>query len=259
MGPEFLVDGAARRAGEWRRTGEKREECATKTVDVGPDVHFMTRLPLFRSHVIGRPHHLSACGESLGSRIASKKSQTKIEKFHFTFRREHEIAGLDVPVNQSVLVCVLESDCRLTHQFTGDRNRQRTCPANQAGQIDSIDKIHRQIVKPVGVTRIRGPDYIRVIEPPDHFHLALEAGDHSRIADTTWRKQLDRHPLLQSDVLGTVNQTHPTSPDPLERLVMTESLGRRQVLTTKARQKGSQGLGQHALIAWVIGYGRDTG
>ena len=69
---------------------------------------------------------------------------------------EHQVARLDVAVDEPFLVGVLEPEGRLVDEVAGVGDRQRPLGLDQLGEVEPLDVLHREddaLAEPGGVSR----------------------------------------------------------------------------------------------------------
>ena len=81
-------------------------------------------------------------------------------------------------------------------------------------KILSLYIIHDDINALFILDDIDDPDNVRMIEPPQHFHLGQKAPPGSQVLqEPAFRDLLDRPGLVDPLVARQVDKTHPAAPD----------------------------------------------
>ena len=78
-------------------------------------------------------------------------------------------------MDQAVLVDILKAHGHLPGQFAGVRHAEPARTPDQPSQIQPLDILHDQHRMAVDFAGVVGADDLRVVEPADGLHLALEA------------------------------------------------------------------------------------
>ena len=153
----------------------------------------------------GRPAARTAATPGLG--------EAEVEHLDLAVGRQLDVGGLQVAVDDAVLVRLLE---RL-----GDllRDRDRFVHGDRAAreafrEVLAGDELHRQEVEGGAVGQRRALESVdvgdvRVVEGGEQLRLALEAGEALRILRQLGRQHLDRHVAAELRVAGAGDLAHP--------------------------------------------------
>ena len=196
---------------------------------------------LLGRHVAGGPHRVARAGHRslirygvLGRRFGTdfrffhrlarlQQREPKIKDLDLPLPAEHQVRRLDVAVDQAVLMDVLEPYSRLPHQFAGVGDLERPNAANQLPQVESVDVFHHQhggAVDAAGVVRL---DDVGVREAADGLHFALEAGNGPRVARAAFGQGLQGNDLVEEDLTGPENGSHPALAASLQQFVLPKA------------------------------------
>ena len=226
VGRHLVERPAEGRALERRAAGKQLEERAAEAVDVCPIVRAAAVGGLFGGHVVGRAHGLAGPGHFVAAAVlAVEAGKPQVEDLDLAPRREHEVGGLDVAVDQVVLVDVLKTHGNLPGEFAGVRHAEPAGMRDQPRQVQPLDILHDQHRAAVDFAGVVGADDLRVVQPADGLHLAFEACDGPLVLDVALGQHLDRDNPVELGVQGLVDGAHAAVPELLEELVFAKLAG----------------------------------
>ena len=182
------------------------EGCA-KAVDVGCRRDFAQSAGLFRADVVGRSERLAGF-RFRGLAVADRARQAQIGQLRHAGLRDHDVLGLDVAVNEALLVRVLECLGDLLDQ------QQRFAFRNALGGLDAVvhgvavDILHHEVVMLAGLTHIEGPDDVLVVQLGCRAAFLVEARDEAFVAAVLARQDLDRHQTVKRHLLREIHRGH---------------------------------------------------
>jgi hypothetical protein len=198
--------------------GRHLEQHATESEQVGAGVR-LPPLELLRRHVLvgaedralrrQRLAHRRRCGEA--RRVPDDRGlglgQTEVEQLR-AFLRQHDVARLQVAVNDALTVRLVQRVCdldRVTEQLVV---RQR--PALETrGEGLALQVFHDEIVDAVLVADVEQRADVRVGQRRDRSRLALHPLSQVGVRRQVRRQHLDRHRATEPWVLRLVDLTHP--------------------------------------------------
>ncbi len=93
---------------------------------------------------------------------------------------DEDVRGLDVPVDQTHFVGVLEADGRLANVFAGLPDAHRPVRADHLLEGLPLDVFHRDVVRAVRLVRVKEDHEVRMVQLGDGPRLAVEAGQDFR-------------------------------------------------------------------------------
>jgi hypothetical protein len=239
------MDLAQSLAGKGPLAGQALVEDAAESPDVGTVID---RSPeeLLGAHVAwgaDDPAAPAGVGRVLRSRFAADRSgQTEIEYLDQPIRGDPDIAGLDVEVNDALLVSGLEGGGDLAADGEGvvQIKRRRPDPVTQilAGyQLQSEETDPARLFE-----RVDGGD-IGMVERGQELRLALEPREPLGIAGDGRRENLDRDLSLEPRVLGDIDDSHAAALELARDPVVADPLGKRSAgLTVRSRAPGEDGI-----------------
>ena len=184
---------------------EQLVEHDTQTEDVTAPVHPVPFTAcLLRGHVGGR------AGEPRPrAHVLLTQGQPEVRHERLVRFVEEDVARLDVPVNQPVLVGVVQRLGHRRHEFHGLVQRH-TGLLEPPGEVGAVDELrHDEAREPLGAAHVEHGQDVRVVEAGDgagflqvRFGL-VGPGHQARV------RHLDRHRAVQLVVVRQVDQPEP--------------------------------------------------
>ncbi len=130
---------------------------------------------LLRAHV-GRRAQETAGHREVLARVECLRD-AEVRHLHSVARLDHDVGGLDVPVNDVPLV----GEVQPVGDLGGDRRGALHGQMARAGydllEPDAVDELHRQVRDAVGLADVVDGDDVGVLELRGNLGLALEAVD----------------------------------------------------------------------------------
>ncbi len=127
--------------------------------------------------------------------------------------RDQDVAGLDVPVDQAVLVGGVEGGGDLRGDPYGVRQRQWSAQVEEAAQVAAGDVPHGDVEHSVRLAGLEDRHDVRVVDRRGHLGLVGEALAEGVVAGEFGGEQLEGDRALQAQVAGPVDDGHATAPD----------------------------------------------
>ena len=189
-------------------------------------VHVLGTRRLLRGHVAGRPHDFLGLGGEFraacraATRVNFRPSrhnlrQAEICHLHPSAPVEQEVLGLDVTVDDSVVVRELERVADLRHD--GQRlARRHPARAQELAQVDAIHELHQEEVQPLGASELVEGDDVRVVELGQGSGFPGEPLGKRRRVTEAGRQDFQRHGAVEFALTGLVDRAHPAIPDEFE-------------------------------------------
>ena len=132
-------------------------------------------------------------------------SDAEVEDLHLSRRRDDDVAGLDVAMQDQTLVRVLDRRAHLTEQADALGQRQAALHA-VGGDGRPLGQLHHEVALPAVHTAVQEPDDVRVLETLENLTLLDEAALGLRHEDPVAR-HLQGHLALQL-AIGTRGPIH---------------------------------------------------
>ena len=98
-------------------------------------------------------------------------------------------------MNQSLVVCMLQSDCRLSHDFTRIGYVEMPPGMDNPGKVSSLDQFHDEKVVAVDRASIECTNDVRVIDLSDGSHFLSESAHGLLGPQLIAREDLERNVL----------------------------------------------------------------
>ncbi len=212
--------GDGRRPREGPRASEHLVEHQAEREHVGAHVERLARGLLGR-HVLGRSQHPAQLGrhEVVGGvarwqevarprELARRLGQPEVQQLHVARRRDHDVLGLEVAMNDPLRVRGREpAGDLLAHRERGGRVER---PALQAlTQVLAFDQLHGDVDAPVVLVDLMNHGDVRVRDCRRRPRLAEEALA-LLLAARGVDQHLERHCAAELLVLGSVDDAHAT-------------------------------------------------
>jgi hypothetical protein len=121
---------------------------------------------------------------------------------------EHDVRGLQVPVEDSLLVSGGNAGAELPGDLEGLVAVEVADPLQQRGQVLAVHELHAQEVLAVHLVHVVDAADVRVGDLPGEPDLRVETGEEPRVGGDRLREELERHGLPESQVVGTVDLPH---------------------------------------------------
>jgi hypothetical protein len=127
-------------------------------------------------------------------------------------------------MNEPVVVCVLKSDRRLSHDFTRIGDTQWTAVIDNPSKVGSLDQFHDEEVLAIDGASIGCANDVRVVDLSDGAHFLSESGHRLLGPQFVARQDLKRDVLCQMDMNRLVNGAHSPFADLLQKAVIAQPL-----------------------------------
>ena len=248
---DLLVEAVQRGGLEGDPERQALVERHAEAVDVGPAVELdpLCR-ELLRAEVGRGPHERPGLGQALA--LALLPREAEVQQHRLPLLGHHDVVGLDVPVDEPLLVGHVQRTGRLLDEQQNavqvlplpaggrlrlgrpllqrrQRHDARGSPALPA-QPDPLrerlplQEAHRHVGGPVRFPRLVHRADVRVVELARQRRLALEAKDQVPAGGEVGGKDLQRHLAGEAGVLGQVHDSHPAPAELLEDPVRPHAL-----------------------------------
>ncbi len=173
---------------------------------------------LFGTHVSGSASKLGSFAE-----VFLLQSQPEICNIRFIAGVDEDVGGLDVSVNESLAMGVVECFSDRCHQFCRLSVR-RTSLLNLRGKVAALDQFRDDVAQTVRGAEIVNRHDVSVIETGEYTGFGqICLGFFLGKSLSTWN--LDRHGPFQLVVMSEVDPTEPAFAQDLLDAVATDLLG----------------------------------
>jgi hypothetical protein len=160
----------------------------------------------------------------------------EIHHLHPAAGREHDVAGLDVPVDDPDPVGDVQPVGHARRDPGRLQRRQGPAAAQSFGQRLALEQLEDE-ERGLAVHEVEHPDHIGVVQHGRGPGLAAEAPHRHRVVGQLLGEDLDRHPPAQQCVVGLPDLAHAARVDPLhglEAVVLTKLLLHRSLPLRKS-------------------------
>ena len=214
-------DRLRRRPRERRLTAKHFVQHASQRVDVASGIELALTCRLLRAHVRGGAHGEPGLGQRLLARERAGHPEVRDERVAVT--GEQDVLGLDVAVQDVVLVGVLEGLCRFAPDPEGVFERELPVARQPLTQALALDVRHGEPELSTRLARVEHGEDVRVLQPGCIADFALEAIGTER-GGKVRVEYLQRHRSVVPEVVREIDRGHATTAEfALERVAIGES------------------------------------
>ena len=183
------------------------------------------RAELLGRGVVRRAHAGAGLGAEAAFRI-EMLGEAEVGHLDAAIPREHDVAGLDVAMDDAVVMGELERVTNLRQQ----REHHLLChlfAADDVHQVGAIDQLHddEEVVRP-GLAEVDDADDVRVVQLRHRLRLALEAGLKVLVPSHVPPHDLDGDGALQANLQAFIYRSHATRTEKVRDFI---SPGRQQL------------------------------
>src|SRR4051794_30306467 len=140
MPEELLCNGTL---AEGRLAGEEVVEGGAEAINVRTDIHGVTVHRLLGSEVVrGAEDAFVILLREDVILVVEEASQPHVEQLHDASAIDEDVAGLDVAMDEALLMCLMESLGRLANVVTGAGDVERARLFDELLQAGTIDVFH---------------------------------------------------------------------------------------------------------------------
>jgi hypothetical protein len=251
---------AVLRPTEGRTAGQQLVERAAQRVHVGADVDRVAVEGLLGGHVVGRAHRLAFGGQlaRIGL-LSAQPGEAEVEDLYCALtpcpspeygrgefrcgpspggsgeiwrcpspgRRgehgEHQVCGLDVAVDESVLVDGLQAQRRLVDDRAGVGHAETAETVDDFAQVEPLGIFHHQDRGAFDVAGVQRLHDVGMADAADGLHFPLEAGPGLGVGGPLLGQDLDGHDLVEPGLPGLVDRTHAAFTQLLQKLILAQA------------------------------------
>ena len=172
---------------------------------------------LFRTHVRRRADGEAGARQLRG---VGHLRDPEVGDLHVAVRVDQDVGRLHVPVDDAVVVGVLERRAELQQDSLHDGYGQWRVLADHHVEWSAVDVLHDEEQRIARVPNGVDHDDVGVIESRGRSGLALEPFFHAGVEREVRQHDLDRDPAVQSQVVGEVDDGHAAAADLAADLVL---------------------------------------
>ena len=211
---DLVRDGPPLFSGERAPSGRHLEEGAAEGPDVGPPVRPLAP-DLFGRHVRGRAQDRLGAGQ-VGP--AFDRGQAEIHDPGLSLAVDHDVGGLDVPVDHAFFVRGLEprGDLGRDPERFVDRQGPFRDPLFQA---PALDESHGQEHLPFGFVDLEDRADVGMVEDGGGLGLAQEAFLGLGVLADLGGQELEGDRPAELRVLGLEDDAHPAAADDIQKMI----------------------------------------
>lgn len=188
-------------------------------------------LTLFRSHVARR----SESGPGGETRILDRvvvfrgllrlienPGDSEIGDLDLAVGIEQQILGLDVTVDDSTVVGILERLADRGHHGEGFLGRE-SVRLERLSQIDSLHEFHDEVEELFRLAEVMHRDDVGMTESGERLRLAGEAVGETGLGFAVGSKELERDDAVEQSLAGAIDDPHSTDTDQFENFELGKS------------------------------------
>ena len=226
--PDVLgCDGHGRLPEERGSAGHHFEEDDAHRVDVTARID-SEPFRLFGRKVGRGSHHRTGLREALFG--VHGPGDAEVGHLHLAVVGDEDVARLDVPVDDPVLVCVPEGRGHMGTDVCGALRRERAGGLENRRQRAAVDELHHDEVGPGVLTPVEDGDDVGMREVGGGLGLPAEPLDERPVDRQFGKQDLQCHRPIEQAVVGAVDLGHaPSSNEVVEFVALrkdTRRLGR---------------------------------
>ena len=150
---------------EERSPGEQEVEGRTEGIEIGADIHVRTIDCLLGGHIVGGAENLvvELLGQT-GFAISLGADETQVEDLDHAELIQEKVRGLDVAMDETQFVGVLQTERDLPGIVASRFDRKRSKPPDHCLKAHSLDVLHDQIEQFPFLAEIEDANNVGVVE-----------------------------------------------------------------------------------------------
>ena len=223
---------------EGRLAGQHLVEDDTEGVEVAPRVAPLA-LHLLRRHVVRRPDRL---GQARPRHLPERRVErdAEVDELHPAVRGDHDVLGLEVAVDDAVVVQVGERVGDGDGQRDGGLAGQAALSAETVAQQLAVDVLHGEVEAAL-LARLEDLDDGGVVQALADLFLALEALVEDHVARVLQMRHLERDRVAVLEIARPEDGGHAATRDDVEHLVLVDGLAGGEVSHRATLAAGGSG------------------
>ena len=218
---------ADRLGSEGRSAGQQFIEDAPERPDVGPGINWQAAR-LFGAHVSGGAEHRAGARarrrdrDALGSGfVAQGLGEPEVEHLHGAVRRQLDVGGFEIAVDDALFVRGFESAGELERDRHNLRRRERT-RAQPVGECRPFNQFEHERGHTVCLFEAVDTADVRVIQSGDQPGFTGEPCHAVRVCHEGGREHLDRDVTVEHEITGAIDLAHAPLTDGCQHLVAAQ-------------------------------------
>ena len=152
-----------------------------------------------------------------------RASEASERKDHAAVRRQHDVGGLEVPVDDPLLVSLLERLRNLDGNMDSLTDRDGTA-RNARRQRLPRNELEDEVVGPLRLLQPVNGSNPGMVQRCENLRLSLETGQPLGVLGELGRQDFDRHASAELFIPGSIHLSHTTFSNGLKNLVVSELL-----------------------------------
>ena len=189
--------------------GQQVIQRAAQTVDIGSTIRTSCIERLLGRHEIQRSHHLAGVRQRVFALCrVIHTSQSHVQHLDHALRIHQDVRRLDVAVDDTMLVRVLQPLRRLCDVVHGRGDGQWALLLDQRCQVLAFDTFHHQEMDAPRIIRIIRPDDVRVREFGRRLRLAVKSFHRFGMLHSRGGQHFERHYPFHTAMLCFENLPH---------------------------------------------------
>src|SRR6266478_7971411 len=158
-------------------------------------------------------------------RLRGDLSQSEIENLRLTSIRDEDVRWLDVPMDDALRMCRVESVGNLNAQIEHRFDLQRLAIDPMPERLP-LQQFHGDEGSPIGLVNLVDRADVGMVQRGRGFGLTLKTAESLCVVGELFRKELRSYVATEFQVFRLVDDAHAPAADPAEDAVMGNSLPR---------------------------------
>jgi hypothetical protein len=197
--------------------GEDLVDDHAQRIDVAAQIETLAAC-LLGTHVLGSAEYLAG-GRQAGALLRRAPGNAEVHESDVAVGVEHDVAGLQIPVDDPFGVDRLESFSNLAGRVEGFGWRECALRSNQLLQGGAADQLHGdELERALPAELVDGAD-VGMADLPGELDLRTEASNQIVRADQLPTQDLQCDLLVENLIVGRVDTPHTAASQGLEDLV----------------------------------------
>ena len=167
---------------------------------------------------MGSAHRRAGDGHARGV-LVRRAREAEVGDLRDALRCQQYVVGLDVAVDELVLVRVRERPGRLHDDGDGPILAHLALAVDEAAHVLALDELHGEVVHALGLADVERPHDVHVVEPRRHPRLTSEASHELLVAAQPLGEDLQGHGAVERYLPGLVHHAHAALAELIEELV----------------------------------------